>query len=160
MTVPSPDPFYKVAEVYSPSEDAWQLELRGPQNQLLMVALIPDEDPSEEPTLHYASPGPHTVVPYDVVRWYVDRVDEAIREIRAWMRLRPELVATVHRLQQEHYGGWIDDAGFPALLAGLRTAVPEADLAVVLAAGLGRAPDGTELSPAEVLALVLAVTGD
>ncbi|MFB9368901.1 hypothetical protein ACWCYY_32365 [Kitasatospora sp. NPDC001664] len=158
MTVPSPDPFYKAAEVYDPSEEAWQLELRGPQNQLLMVALIPDEDPSEEPTLHFESPEPHSVVPYDVVRWYVDRVDEAIHEIRAWMRLRPELVATVHRLQQEYYGGWIEDADFPALLAELRTAIPEPDLPAVLAASVRRSPDGTVLEPHDALRIVLAAT--
>ncbi|MEZ0069994.1 hypothetical protein ABIA32_006042 [Streptacidiphilus sp. MAP12-20] len=83
--------------------------------------------------------GQHQDIPYEVMRWFMDRVEEEIRTSRAWMRLRPELVEIIHRLRQEYLGA-IDDDDFPDVLAEVRAAVPEADLPAVLEGAFGRKP--------------------
>ncbi|WP_312631925.1 hypothetical protein [Streptomyces noursei] len=110
-----------------------------------MTAIVPDEDPAREPTVCFDPQGRHFDIPYDVMRWFMDRVEDEIRTSRAWMRLRPELVEIIHRLRQEYLGA-IDDADFPNVLAEVRAAVPEPDLPAVLAAALGRNADGTTVT--------------
>ncbi|WP_327414166.1 hypothetical protein [Streptomyces sp. NBC_01233] len=132
--------------MYSVRDDAWYLELeRVAEQRSLLTAVVPDEDPAREPTVCFDPDGRRGDIPYDVMRWFMDQVDEEVRTSRAWMRLRPELFEVVHRLRRE-YLGFIDDEDFPGVLAEVRTAVPEADVSVVLAAACGRRPDGT---PAE-----------
>jgi hypothetical protein len=144
-----PDGDFAITSLYSVPGDAWYLELDlvGRQRNLV-TAIVPDEDPAREPTVCFNPDGPHLDIPYDVVRWFMDRVEEEIRTSRAWMRLRPELVAVVHRLRQEHLGV-IHDEEFTRVLEEIRAEVPEADLPAVVAAAFGRKPDGTAVEHEE-----------
>lgn len=143
MSFPHPDGHYAITSMYSVPDDAWYLELElVAEQEHLVTAVIPDEDPAREPTVCFAPRGRHLEVPYEVMRWFMDQVDEEISVSRDWMRLRPELVEVIHRLRQEHMGV-IDDDDFPHVLAEVRAALPEADLPAVLAAAFGRKPDGT-----------------
>ncbi|MGK5545801.1 hypothetical protein ACSNOH_13870 [Streptomyces sp. URMC 127] len=147
-TIPHRDGDYAITTLYSVPDDAWYLELGLTAGQLTLVtAIVPDEDPAREPTVCFETHGRHVDVPYDVMRWFMEQVEEEIRTSRAWMRLRPELVAVIHGLRQEHLGV-IDDDAFARVLAEVRAAVPEADLPAVLAAAFGRRPDGTTLDQA------------
>ncbi|WP_454320833.1 hypothetical protein [Streptomyces phaeoluteigriseus] len=132
--------------MYSVPDDAWYLELHLARDErTLVTAIVPDEDPAREPTVFFHPGGRTSDIPYEVIRWFMDRVDEKIRTSRAWMRLRPDLVKVIHRLRQEYLGA-IDDADFPAVLAVVRAAIPQADLGAVLAAAFGRSPDGAPVS--------------
>ncbi|MFC8717636.1 hypothetical protein [Kitasatospora sp. NPDC057198] len=145
---------YAVTTMYSVPDDAWYLELtlvRGQRS--VVIAVVPDEDPAREPTVCFDPRGEHLDIPYEVMRWFMELVADEVRTSRAWMRLRPELVEIVHRLRQEHLGAVEDDA-FPGVLAELRTAVPEADLPVVLAAAFGLHLDGTPLDGGQAFQLV------
>ena len=146
MVFRHPDGDYAITAIYSVPDDAWYLELdlvAGQRN--LVIAIVPDEDPAREPTVCFNPRGRHVDVPYKVMRWFMDQVDEEIRTSRAWMRLRPELVEIIYQLRQEHMGV-IDDDTFTDVLAELRATVPEADLPAVLEAAFGRNPDGTTIS--------------
>ncbi|MFF3941384.1 hypothetical protein [Streptomyces phaeofaciens] len=146
MPLSHPDGDYAITAMYSVPDDAWYLELdlvAGQRN--LVIAIVPDEDPAREPTVCFNPRGRHVDVPYKVMRWFMDQVDEEIRTSRAWMRLRPELVEIIYQLRQEHMGV-IDDDTFTDVLAELRATVPEADLPAVLEAAFGRNPDGTTIS--------------
>ncbi|MEV6358398.1 hypothetical protein [Streptomyces hydrogenans] len=146
MVLRHPDGDYAITSIYSLADDAWYLELdvvAGQRN--LVTATIPDEDPAREPTVCFNPSAEHTEVPYEAMRWFMDRVDGEIRNSRAWMRLRPELVEIIRQLRQEHMGV-IDDDDFPQVLVDVRTAVPEEDLAAVLEAAFGRNPDGTSVN--------------
>lgn len=140
---------YAITSMYSVSDDAWYLELEHVAGQRhLATAIVPDEDPAREPTVRFHPGGGRTELPYEVVRWFMDRVDAEIRGSRAWMRLRPELVEVIHRLRREHMGS-VDDEDFPEVLAELRATLPEADLPAVLEAAFGRAlPDAPEAAGA------------
>ncbi|MFI8460559.1 hypothetical protein [Kitasatospora sp. NPDC085464] len=145
---------YAVIAMYSVAEDAWHLELEFLREQrTLAVAVVPDEDPAREPTVSFDPQERCPDVPFEVLRWFVEQVEEEIRTSRAWMRLRPELVEVVHRLRREHAGA-VEDADFPGVLARLRDAVAAPDLPAVLAAAFGRGPDGSELSGGQALRIV------
>ena len=143
MPFPHPDGDYAITVMYSVPDDAWYLELHLVADQrALATAVVPDEEPEREPTLCFDPQGGHLDIPYQVMRWFMDQVEDEIRRSRAWMQLRPELVEVIHKLRQE-YLGCIDDDDFPRVLAEVRTAVPAADLPAVLASAFGRKPDGT-----------------
>ncbi|MFD7966311.1 hypothetical protein ACFV5J_36555 [Streptomyces zaomyceticus] len=143
MVFRHPDGDYAITAMYSVADDAWYLELDLVAGQrTLVTAIVPDEDPAREPTLRFNPHPGHAAIPYEVVRRFMDQVDEEIHTSRAWMGLRPELVEIIHRLRQE-YMGVIDDDDFPQVLADLRTTVPEEDLPVILEAAFGRHPDST-----------------
>lgn len=147
MAFPHPDGDYTITAMYSVPDDAWYLELdhvAGQRN--LVTAVVPDEDPAREPTVCFDSRGPHGEVPFEVMRWFMDQVEEEIRTSRAWMRLRPELVEIIYQLRQEHMGV-IDDDTFRHVLAEVRATVSETDLPAVLEAAFGRNPDGTTMDP-------------
>ncbi|MFI1660676.1 hypothetical protein ACH4ZU_38080 [Streptomyces sp. NPDC020472] len=132
---------YALTFLYSVPDDAWYVELDEVSGQRqLAVGVVPDEDPAREPTVWF-DPRGEREIPYDVMRWFMDAVAEEIRTSRAWMALRPGLVEVVHGLRQEHLGV-IADEDLPPVLAGLRAAVPEADLADVMLHAFGRGPDG------------------
>lgn len=143
MPIPHPNGHYAITAMYSVADDAWYLELELAAEQLhLVTAVVPDEDPGREPTVCFDPRGRHLEVPYEVMRWFMDQVDEEIRSSRAWMQLRPEFVEAIYRLRQE-YMGFIDDEDFSQVLAAIRAELPEADLPAVLSAAFGRNPDGT-----------------
>ncbi|MEU5159114.1 hypothetical protein AB0G74_05810 [Streptomyces sp. NPDC020875] len=151
-----PDGAYAITAVYA-GADAWYLELDlVAERRTLVTAIVPDEDPAREPTVCFDSPGPHHDIPYQVMRWFMAEVEREIRYARAWTRLRPELVAIVHRLRQEHMGAVGDDE-FPGVLAEIRAEVPAADLPAVLVAAFGRLPDGSTTDSLD--ALLAAVDG-
>ncbi|MGW6707610.1 hypothetical protein ACWGDE_22345 [Streptomyces sp. NPDC054956] len=152
MPIPHPNGHYAITAMYSVADDAWYLELELAAEQLhLVTAVVPDEDPAREPTVCFDPRGRHLEVPYEVMRWFMDQVDEEIRSSRAWMQLRPELVEVIYRLRQE-YMGLIDDEDFPQVLAEIRAALPEADLPAVLSAAFGLNPDGTTVDHSHVRA--------
>ncbi|MGW4650784.1 hypothetical protein [Kitasatospora sp. NPDC004289] len=141
MTVPTLSHDYAITSTYVLPDDAWCLELEHvPGQRTVMIATVPDEDPAREPTVWFGGEGPHCEVPYEVLRWFTDRVGEEVRASRAWMGLRPELVEVIHRLRQEYLGS-IDDEDLPDVLAELRVTIPEADLPAVLEAAFGRGPE-------------------
>ncbi|TQF06097.1 hypothetical protein E6W39_32590 [Kitasatospora acidiphila] len=143
MPTTHPNGEYALTVLYSVPDDAWYLELGlVADRQALIIGIVPDEDPAREPTVCFNSQGQHVDIPYDVMRWFMDEVEDEIRTSRAWMRLRPELVELIHQLRQE-YLGVIDDADVPAVLAKVRAAIPEADVPAVLEAAFGRNPAGT-----------------
>ncbi|MFI5963628.1 hypothetical protein ACIA8J_15790 [Streptomyces asoensis] len=145
MAFRHPDGDFAITAMYSVPDDAWYLELDLVAGQrALVTAIVPDEDPAREPTVCFDPRAEHVDVPYEVMRWFMQQVDEEIRTSRAWMRLRPELVEIIHRLRQEHMGV-IDDDVFPQVLADVRAMVPEGDLPDVLEAAFGRNPDGTTM---------------
>jgi hypothetical protein len=143
MPLPHPNGDYAITTMYSVPDDAWYLELDLVAGQrTLVTAIVPDEDPAREPTVCFHPREPHLEVPYEVMRWFMDQVEEEIRTSRAWMRLRPELVEVIYHLRQE-YLGVIDDDDFRHVLAEVRGTVPGADLPAILEAAFGRRPDGT-----------------
>ncbi|MGW6735910.1 hypothetical protein [Streptomyces sp. NPDC055013] len=145
MAIAHPNGDYTITTMYSVPDDAWYLELDHTAGQRnLVIAIIPDEDPAREPTVCFNPQGPHVDVPYEVMRWFMDQVEDEIRTSRAWMLLKPELVEIIYQLRQEHMGV-IDDDAFGHVLAGIRTTVSEADLPAVLEAAFGRNPDGTTI---------------
>ncbi|GAB7028807.1 hypothetical protein JCM4914_02680 [Streptomyces platensis subsp. malvinus] len=52
----------------------------------LVTAIVPDEEPAREPTVCFNLHGRHLDVPFEVMRWFTDQVEEEIRTSRAWMR--------------------------------------------------------------------------
>ncbi|MFE6457259.1 hypothetical protein ACFVP0_07360 [Streptomyces cinereoruber] len=145
MPIPHPDGRYALTTMYSVPDDAWYLELdEVARHRAVVTAVVPDEDPAREPVVCFDPNGGHQHVPYAVMRWFMDRVDEEVRSSRAWMELRPALVAVIHRLRQEYFGV-VGDDDFPLVLAEVRAEVPEEDLPAVLEAAFGRRPDGTTI---------------
>lgn len=152
--VTHPSRNYAITTMYSVPDDAWYLELDLVHKQrALVTAIVPDEDPAREPTVCFDPQERHLDIPYEVMRWFMNHVEDEIRTSRAWMRLRPDLVEVIHRLRQE-YLGVIDDADFPDVLMEVRAAVPAADLPVVLAAAFERNPDGTTMNGMRAFQLV------
>ncbi|MER5411004.1 hypothetical protein [Streptomyces sp. NPDC002769] len=57
-----------------------------------LVALVPDEDPTLQPTVRVYSPDEH-VVPYEVMRWFMDQVADQVERCRiAFEQGEPEAV--------------------------------------------------------------------
>ncbi|WP_328708408.1 hypothetical protein [Microbispora hainanensis] len=46
-----------------------------------ITAMVPDEDPTREPTIHVHGNGEHAV-PYEVMRWYMEKVAQEIERCR------------------------------------------------------------------------------
>ncbi|WP_438302447.1 hypothetical protein ACSHXN_01320 [Streptomyces sp. HUAS TT11] len=46
-----------------------------------LVAVIPDEDPDREPTVHIHSHDEH-VIPYQIMRWFMEHVAEQVERCR------------------------------------------------------------------------------
>ncbi|MFI8520533.1 hypothetical protein ACIGEZ_22285 [Streptomyces sp. NPDC085481] len=134
---------YRLTILYAVPDDAWYVELDDMTDggRTLVTAIVPDEDPAREPTVCFDPQTGHRHIPYAVMRWFLDHVEQEIRTSRSWMELRPGIVEVIRGLREEHLGV-IADEDLPPVLAELRRTVPEADLADVLAAAFGRGPDG------------------
>ncbi|WP_405874256.1 hypothetical protein OHB11_37615 [Streptomyces zaomyceticus] len=90
MVFRHPDGDYAITAMYSVPDEAWYLELDLVAGQRkLVTAIVPDEDPAREPTLCFNPHAGHADIPYEVMRWFMDQVDQEIRTSRAWMGLRP-----------------------------------------------------------------------
>ncbi|MFJ4188993.1 hypothetical protein [Kitasatospora sp. NPDC089509] len=140
MPTPDPSRTHTITSGYSVSDDSYFLELVGvADGRTLLIATVPDEDPAREPTISVDPRLQPTEIPYAVMRRFMRQVEEEIATVRAWMRLRPELVTLIHALRQE-YCGAVDDAGFPAVLARVRATVPPADVTTVIEAAFRRTP--------------------
>ncbi|MGW6710434.1 hypothetical protein ACWGDE_36845 [Streptomyces sp. NPDC054956] len=90
---------YAVLFHYALPDDAWSVELseatpvppRGPESPVpavthvpgaaFIVALVPDEDPHLEPTVHIHSHDEH-VVPYEIMRWFMEQVTDQVERCR------------------------------------------------------------------------------
>ncbi|MFE7564075.1 hypothetical protein [Kitasatospora sp. NPDC057500] len=152
--VDPPSGDYAITTMYSVPGDAWHVELELVREQrTVAIAVVPDEDPAHEPTVCFVPRERHLDIPFGVMRWFMDQVEEEIRTSRAWMRLRPELVEVVHRLRREHFGAVVDD-DFDEVLVELRGVVAGSDLPVVLAAAFGRHTDGTALDGIQAFRLI------
>lgn len=78
-----------------PAPEAWA-EVPNAQTHLpgaaFLVAVIPDEDPDREPTVHVHSHDEH-VIPYQILRWFMDHVGEQVERCRiAFEQGEPEAV--------------------------------------------------------------------
>ncbi|OLF12623.1 hypothetical protein [Actinophytocola xanthii] len=86
---------YAVQHHYAVPDSAWHVELSeavpapaewaeipGSVTHLagdaFLTAVVPDEDPEREPTVHLHGAG-ETVVPYEIMRWFMDQVSEEVR---------------------------------------------------------------------------------
>ncbi|MFE7414521.1 hypothetical protein [Streptomyces laurentii] len=144
MIRPNPRPdAYALTVLYSVPDEAWYVELDDLMagRRAVVTAIVPDEDPAREPTVCHDPGSGHRDIPYDVMRWFMEHVEEEIRTSRAWMALRPGIVEVIRALREEYLGG-IGDEELVPVLAGLRDTVPAADLADVLRHAFGRGPDG------------------
>ncbi|WP_327279857.1 MULTISPECIES: hypothetical protein [unclassified Streptomyces] len=89
---------YAVQFHYALPDDAWAVELseavpapatwaedtsaeRYLPGAAFMVALVPDEDPNLEPTVHIHSHDEH-VIPYEVMRWFLEQVADQVERCR------------------------------------------------------------------------------
>ena len=52
-----------------------------------VVALVPDEDPEQEPTVHIHGDDEH-VIPYEIMRWFMERVADQVEGCRAALSRR------------------------------------------------------------------------
>jgi hypothetical protein len=92
---------YTIVTNYSLPDDAWFIELSetvpaqdpgtaGPDTPRHVVddvrvwAVVPDEDPTIEPTIRFLSSDKH-VIPYEIMRWFMDTVSEDVAACRAAM---------------------------------------------------------------------------
>ncbi|GAA4566492.1 hypothetical protein [Planotetraspora kaengkrachanensis] len=91
---------YAVQFTYALPDDAWYVELSeavpapaawadipnakthlpGPA---FVTAVVPDEDPTREPTIHVHGDGKERAIPYEVLRWYMEKVSEEVERCRA-----------------------------------------------------------------------------
>jgi len=93
---------FAVQFMYAVPDDAWYVELSeavpapvewadipGAVTHLpgpaFMVAVVPDEDPRREPTVHFPSIS-EQVVPFEVMRWFMEKVAEEVERCRAALR--------------------------------------------------------------------------
>ncbi|MFF4765095.1 hypothetical protein [Streptomyces sp. NEAU-H3] len=89
---------YAIQFHYALPDDAWCVELSeavaspgswaeipSAESHLpgaaFMVAVIPDENPDREPTMHVHSHDEH-VIPYEIVRWFMEHVAEQVDRCR------------------------------------------------------------------------------
>ncbi|MFI6089960.1 hypothetical protein [Streptomyces sp. NPDC051218] len=91
---------YAILFHYALADDAWAVELSeavpapartGIPNAAthlpgaaFVVAFVPDEDPSLEPTVHIHSHDEH-VIPYEIMRWFMEEVAGQVERCRAAM---------------------------------------------------------------------------
>lgn len=71
-----------------PAPDAWAELADSPRylpGPAFLVALVPDEDPSLEPTVHIRAQD-ERAVPYQVVAWFMQKVAEEVEHARAGFR--------------------------------------------------------------------------
>ncbi|MFJ8439481.1 hypothetical protein [Kitasatospora griseola] len=140
--IPSPDPDYALTAIYVLPDDAWHLELDHLPSggTTVLLGIVPDEDPEREPSVCTGGTDEVVDIPVPVLRWFLELVDEQIAGSRAWMQLRPELVATIKDLIDE-YRGAIDEDEYADLLARLESELPPADVAEVVRGAFRREYD-------------------
>ncbi|WP_329343782.1 hypothetical protein OG866_44285 [Streptomyces sp. NBC_00663] len=67
-----------------PAPVAWA-EMHNAETHLpgaaFLVAVIPDEDPDLEPTIHIHSHDEH-VIPYEIMRWFMEHVAQQVERCR------------------------------------------------------------------------------
>ncbi|MCO1578746.1 hypothetical protein M8C13_23620 [Crossiella sp. SN42] len=89
---------YAVQFHYALSDDAWCVELSEAvpapaawaeiphaethlPGDAFLVAVIPDEDPHREPTVHIHS-HEERAIPYEIMRWFMEQVAEEVERCR------------------------------------------------------------------------------
>ncbi|MFF5981429.1 hypothetical protein ACFY78_21520 [Streptomyces olindensis] len=90
--------YYAIQLHYALPDDAWAVELseavpapaawaENPNAEThlpgaaFLVALVPDEDPDLEPTVHIHSHDDH-VIPYEIMRWFTEQVADQVERCR------------------------------------------------------------------------------
>ncbi len=74
--------FYGVQFMYAVPEDAWFVELTDvTSGRMIMTGVVPDEDPSVEPTVRVHAPEEHSV-PHEIMVWFMAKVAEEIARSR------------------------------------------------------------------------------
>jgi hypothetical protein len=90
---------YAIQVHYALPDDAWCVELSEAvpapaawaeipdaethlPGTAFLVAVVPDEDPNLEPTVHIHSHDEH-VIPYEIMRWFMENVAEEVERCRA-----------------------------------------------------------------------------
>ncbi|MFJ3966138.1 hypothetical protein [Streptomyces sp. NPDC090036] len=53
------------------------------------MAVVPDENPLAEPTIHIHSHDEH-VIPYEIMRWFMDHVADQVERCRGAMQVGQE----------------------------------------------------------------------
>lgn len=93
------DRVFAIVAGYDVRDEAWMLELSeaGPAadswadrsetaahlpGQPFIVARVPDEDPTLEPTIYLGNGGGNEI-PYEILRWFVSAIDDEIARCRA-----------------------------------------------------------------------------
>ncbi|MGW1883118.1 hypothetical protein [Streptomyces sp. NPDC001970] len=128
---------YALQIMYAVPDDAWYLELHEAAREIhLVTAIVPDEDPDREPTVRFDERGGHRDVPYEVMRWFMDRVAAEIENSRAWMALDPPLVEVVRQLRQVFQGA-VSEEDFPPLLVVLSDLLSQRNLGLVVEGAFG-----------------------
>lgn len=85
LVIRHPGGDHAITAMHSVPDDAWYPEPDVVAGQrALVTAIVPDEDPSREPTVCFNPHAGHVDVPYRVMRWFMYQVDEEIRTFRAW----------------------------------------------------------------------------
>ena len=93
---------YAVQFHYALPDDAWCVELSEarptpkPRSEIaqapalpgpaLIVAMVPDENPTAEPTIHIRTSN-EPVIPYVVMRWFMEQVANEVERTRAAMQV-------------------------------------------------------------------------
>ncbi|GLY36955.1 hypothetical protein Amsp01_029790 [Amycolatopsis sp. NBRC 101858] len=73
---------YGVQFMYALPEDAWFVELTDvASDRMIMMAVVPDEDLTIEPTVRVHAPEVYSV-PYEVMVWFMAKVAEEIARSR------------------------------------------------------------------------------
>lgn len=130
---------YAIQIMYSVPDDAWYLELdHVADDRTLVTAIVPDEDPAREPTVCVDPASDRHHVPYEVMRWFMEHVDQEIASSRGWMTLRPDLVRTVHRLREMDRDG-VFEGDLQALSALLAEELSAEDFGLVVDGAFGAA---------------------
>ena len=76
----------------TPAPDTWAhipnapTHLPGPA---FLVAVVPDEDPDQEPTVHIHSHDEH-IIPYDIMHWFMQNAAEEVERRRLTLEHHPE----------------------------------------------------------------------
>jgi hypothetical protein len=85
---------FAVQYCYSVPDGAWHIELSeavpAPESwatlpnapthlpgPAIILAAVPDEDPSEQPTIHLYS-GVDRAIPYEIAQWFMEKVTESV----------------------------------------------------------------------------------
>ena len=62
--------------------------MHRPTFPAFLVAVVPDEDPDQEPTVHIHSHDEH-IIPYDIMHWFMQNAAEEVERRRLTLEHHP-----------------------------------------------------------------------